>query len=374
LQHLGAFAKEHATRLRSPNIEYNRQTGGGYLFGDQYLPVWPSGLRGKSAMKIFKHVVGVGTLALIFCAGVLADTLELKDGRAIQGRYLGGTRVIMRFEVEGDVRTFRVSDVSELRLDSRSGRERDDNSPASGPYEGAPPDQGRPNDGGGPPPRADNGRYDGPPPEDQGRPNDYPTAERDRDRDYDRNRDGESHHYVYAAPGTSITLPAGEPILVRMIDDVDSKRNAVGDVFKASLETDLAVNNVLVARRGSDAYVRLAYTKEARGLSGSSELQLELTRIIIDGREFPVVSGEYTMKGKGRGGDTAKKVGGGAIVGAIIGGVAGGGTGAAIGAGVGGAAGAGVEVLTKGRAVRVPSETLLEFRLEQPVTVTPTQR
>ena len=171
-----------------------------------------------------------------------------------------------------------------------------------------------------------------------------------------------------------MTLPAGEPILVRMIDGVDSKRNVVGDVFKASLETDLAVNNVLVARRGSDAYVRLAYTKEARGLSGSSELQLELTRIIIDGREFPVVSGEYTMKGKGRGGDTAKKVGGGAIIGAIIGGVAGGGTGAAIGAGVGGAAGAGAEILTRGRAVRVPSETLLEFRLEQPVTVTPTQR
>src|ERR1700692_495637 len=80
------------------------------------------------------------------------------------------------------------------------------------------------------------------------------------------------------------------------------------------------------------------------------------------------------LKGKGRGGDTAKKVTGGAVVGAIIGGVAGGGTGAAIGAGVGGAAGAGAEVLTRGRAVRVPSETLLEFRLDQPVTVTPTQR
>jgi hypothetical protein len=338
-------------------------------------------------MKIFKHLVGVGVLALIFCAGASADTLELKDGRVIQGRYLGGTRVIVRFEVEGDVQTFRVSEVSAVRLDKRSGRERDDNPPGNGPYEGAPPDQGQPNDAGGPPPNAPNGP-DGPPPPDQGRPNDYPPPppdrerdrdrdrgrDGDRDRDYDRDRDGESHHYVYAAPGTPVTLPAGEPILVRMIDGVDSKRNVVGDVFKASLETDLAVNNVLVARRGSDVFVRLAYSKEARGLSGSSELQLELTRIIIDGREFPVVSGEYTMKGKGRGGDTAKKVGGGAIVGAIIGGVAGGGTGAAIGAGVGGAAGAGAEILTRGRAVRVPSETLLEFRLDQPVTVTPTQR
>jgi hypothetical protein len=333
-------------------------------------------------MNTFKHLVGVAALALIFCAGASADTLELKDGRVIQGRYLGGTRVIVRFEVEGDVQTFRVSEVSAVRLDRRSGRDRDDNAPPNGPDGGPPPDQGQPNDAGGPPPNADNGRSDGPPPEDQGRPNDYPPPppppdrdrDHDRDRDYDRNRDSESHHYVYAAPGTPIALPAGEPILVRMIDPVDSKHNVVGDVFKASLETDLAVNNVLVARRGSDAFVRLAYTKEARGLSGSSELQLELTRIIIDGREFPVVSGDYTMKGKGRGGDTAKKVGGGAIVGAIIGGVAGGGTGAAIGAGVGGAAGAGAEILTRGRAVRVPSETLLEFRLEQPVTVTPTQR
>ncbi|HTG29740.1 MAG TPA: hypothetical protein VK818_16090 [Methylomirabilota bacterium] len=333
-------------------------------------------------MNTFKHLVGVAALALIFCAGASADTLELKDGRVIQGRYLGGTRVIVRFEVEGDVQTFRVSEVSAVRLDRRSGRDRDDNPPPNGPDGGPPPDQGQPNDAGGPPPNADNGRSDGPPPQDQGRPNDYPPPppppdrdrDHDRDRDYDRNRDSESHHYVYAAPGTPIALPAGEPILVRMIDPVDSKHNVVGDVFKASLETDLAVNNVLVARRGSDAFVRLAYTKEARGLSGSSELQLELTRIIIDGREFPVVSGDYTMKGKGRGGDTAKKVGGGAIVGAIIGGVAGGGTGAAIGAGVGGAAGAGAEILTRGRAVRVPSETLLEFRLDQPVTVTPTQR
>jgi hypothetical protein len=330
-------------------------------------------------MNTFKHLVGVGALALIFCAGASADTLELKDGRVIQGRYLGGTRVIVRFEVEGDVQTFRVSEVSVVRLDRRSGRDRDDNPPPDGRYEGAPsPDQGQRNDAGGPQPN-------GPPPQDQGRPNDYPQTDRDRDRDrdrgrdgdrdYDRGRDGESHHgYVYAAPGTPVTLPAGEPILVRMIDSVDSKQNVVGDVFKASLETDLAVNNVLVARRGSDIYVRLAYSKEARGLSGSSELQLELSRIIIDGREFPVVSGEYTMKSKGRGGDTAKKVGGGAVIGAIIGGVAGGGTGAAIGAGVGGAAGAGAEILTRGRAVRVPTETLLEFRLDQPVTVTPTQR
>src|ERR1700738_1049345 len=176
-------------------------------------------------MNTFKHLVSAGALALIFCAGTSADTLELKDGRVIQGRYLGGTRVIMRFEVGGDVQTFRVSEVSELRLDRRSGRERDErnhNLSPDGRYEGAPPpDQRQPNNGGGP--------YDAPPPPDQGQASSYPPPPvRDRGRDgyYDRGRDGESHHgNVYAAAGTSVTLPAGEPILVRMIDSVDSKEN-----------------------------------------------------------------------------------------------------------------------------------------------------
>ena len=163
-------------------------------------------------------------------------------------------------------------------------------------------------------------------------------------------------------------------MLVRMIDEIDSKHNEVGDVFKASLETDLVFNDVLIARRGSTVFGRLAYSKEAGHLSGSSELQLELTRIIIDGKEFPIVSGTYTLKGRGRGEDTARKVGGGAVAGAIIGAIAGGGAGAAIGAGVGGAAGAGVQIFTRGHQVKVPSETLLEFRLDQPVNVTPTQK
>jgi hypothetical protein len=163
-------------------------------------------------------------------------------------------------------------------------------------------------------------------------------------------------------------------MLVRMIDSVDSKKNNVGDVFHASLETDLVVNDVVVARKGTDVYGRLAEAKGAGHYAGSSELQLELTRLVIDGKDYPLVSSDYTLKGKGRGGDTAKKVGGGAVLGAIIGGIAGGGSGAAIGAGVGSAAGAGVQTLTRGQQVKVPSETLLEFRLQQPAMVTPTQK
>lgn len=172
---------------------------------------------------------------------------------------------------------------------------------------------------------------------------------------------------------SDVTIPAGQSLLIRMIDGVDSSKNQVGDIFHASLETDLNLDDTLVARKGADVYGRLAQAKEAGHFAGSSELQLELTRIVIDGHDYPVVSSDYTLQGKGRGKNTAEKVGGGAALGAIIGGIAGGGKGAAIGAGVGAGAGGTVQVLTRGQQVKVPSETVLEFRLQQPATVTPTE-
>src|SRR5207302_6878193 len=118
-----------------------------------------------------------------------------------------------------------------------------------------------------------------------------------------------------ADPGGAVTIPAGQSLLVRMIDGVDSSKNHVGDVFHASLETDLTIGNTVVARKGADVYGRLAEAKGAGHMSGSSELQLELSRIVIDGKDYPVVSSDYSLKGKGRGSDTAKKVGGGAVAG-----------------------------------------------------------
>lgn len=260
--------------------------------------------------------VWLAAVAFVVFGGVAAaDSLELKDGRVLQGRFMGGTQAVLRFETNGEIQAISTNDVVALTF-TRSG----DHSAA---HESA------------------------------------PTR-------------GASAPASYAS--TTVSIPAGQALLVRMIDGVDSSKNHVGDIFHASLETDLDVNGVVVARKGADVYGRLANAKEAGHLAGSSELQLELTRMVIDGRDYPVVSSDYDLKGKGRGGNTAKKVGGGAAVGAIIGAIAGGGKGAAIGAGVGSAAGAGVQVLTRGEQVKVPSETVLEFRLQQPVTVTPTGR
>jgi hypothetical protein len=166
-----------------------------------------------------------------------------------------------------------------------------------------------------------------------------------------------------------ITVPAGTRILIRMVDSIDSTKQKTGYRFTASLETNLQAEDTVVAPRGATLYGRLAQASSAGRMSGSSELTLELTDIVINGTAYPLLTSAYEVKGKGEGGNTAKKVVGGAGLGALIGGIAGGGKGAAIGAGAGAATGTAVAASKKGQQLQIPSETLLEFRLQQPVAL-----
>jgi len=105
-------------------------------------------------------------------------------------------------------------------------------------------------------------------------------------------------------------------------------------------------------------------------VTGRSELGLELSSIAFQGKTYGVVSSDVKETGASRGKQTATRVGAGAALGALIGAVAGGGKGAAIGAAVGGGAGTGAQILTHGQQVRIPSETRLDFTLQQPVDIT----
>jgi len=163
-----------------------------------------------------------------------------------------------------------------------------------------------------------------------------------------------------------VTVPAGTSLLVRMIDTVDSSKNAAGSRFSASLETNLEVDGVVVAPAGTKVYGRLAQAKEAGRMAGKSELQLELTEIVVNGTAYPVLSSDYQVRGKSSGGRSAKRILGGAGLGAVIGGIAGN---AGMGAAIGVVAGTTAAVVQKGEKVSVPSETLLEFRLQQPASL-----
>jgi hypothetical protein len=168
----------------------------------------------------------------------------------------------------------------------------------------------------------------------------------------------------------TVEIPAETIITVRTIDPVDSKTNTVGQLFQASLDAPIVSGSRVVIPRGATAYMKLVNASSAGRFAGRSELSLELSSIVFQGRNYNLVTSDVKQSGASRGQQSAKRIGAGAAIGALIGAIAGGGKGAAVGAAVGGGAGTGVQVFTHGQQVKIPSETRLDFTLQQPFDVT----
>lgn len=269
--------------------------------------------------------VSLGLIIAICLASSLAwsDSLELKNGSLIKGKFISGTDTQITFQVGSSRQTYNISDIASLKFDSdRSAAE----VPAAAP---------RPSTG-------SEGLVPRPP---------------------------AKMESAVARSSNFVTIPAGTRISIRTIDGIDSTQNQVGDRFQASLEEPVVVNGEEIIPKGADVYGQLTQSKASGTFAGQSQLGLELTGIVVNGRTVPISTGEYEVSGKSRTASTAKRTIGGAAVGSIIGAIAGGGKGAAIGAGVGGGVGAGSQVITKGDQVKVPSETLLDFTLQQDAMV-----
>ena len=163
------------------------------------------------------------------------------------------------------------------------------------------------------------------------------------------------------------TIGTGTSIAVRTNETIDASRSD-GRVFTGVVDQDVTDASGRVAiPRGSNA--ELIVTK-----ASNRDLTLDLESVTVNGERYAVAANASRLSGGSRDGlgknrRTAEFVGGGAALGAIIGALAGGGQGAAIGAAAGAGAGAGTQTLTRGQAVRVPAESLLTFRLEQPLGI-----
>jgi hypothetical protein len=264
-----------------------------------------------------KQICGAIVAICVAAVAARADSLELKNGSLIKGRFMGGTQTSISFQAGSSVQSYDVADVRSLRFESE----------AQGASPAVPSKQ----------------------------PSVPSSIEKEKNE--------------VAKSSSSVTIPAGTRISVRTMDSIDSAKNRVGYRFQASLEEPLAVDGNVVVPKGADVYGRLGGSKETGTFTGRSELKLELTGIVVDGQTVPLVTGEYEVSGKSKGESTAKRTVGGAAIGGIIGALAGGGKGAAIGAGTGAGVGTASEIITKGDQVKIPSETLLDFTLQQSVTI-----
>lgn len=163
-------------------------------------------------------------------------------------------------------------------------------------------------------------------------------------------------------------IPAGTSIQVRTTEAIDVQ-SVDGRIYTGTVENDVRdTQNRLAIPKGASAELVVR-----RG--PDDELVLDLDSVTVNGRRYGVDATRNPVgtagagdairnSGIGANKDTAIHVGGGALLGAILGAAIGGGDAAAAGAAVGAAGGAAAQILTKGRRVRVPGETLLTYRLQ----------
>ena len=177
---------------------------------------------------------------------------------------------------------------------------------------------------------------------------------------------------VAPPPPQKVTIPSGTTLAIRLVDAIDSERAQPGQTFHATLDSPLAVDGETAIPAGCDVEGHIVDVKSAGKFAGQSLLVLQLDRIAVGSKYYNLQTDQYRRQGNSRTKNTAEKVGAGSAIGAIIGGIAGGGKGAAIGAAAGGGLGGGVQAATKGQQIKLPTETVLSFTLQGPLTVIPT--
>ena len=253
--------------------------------------------------------------ALLFCAMAFAtDTLTMKDGTKHSGVFVGATARTITFKEGRTVHHYSRTNVESLEFGTPT------TSPASAATSGA--------------------------------------------------RTATSAKSAVATPGRTVVLPAGTEIEVLTNENIDSSSAKERQTFRADVaENIMNSSGQVVIPKGSEAELIIRKVNTG-GVTGTPEVTLDLQSIKVGGRRYTINAEDLAQKGNegiGANKRTAEMVGGGAVLGTLIGAIAGHGKGAAIGAATGAAAGAGTQILTRGKAVKVPAETKLRFKLDQPL-------
>ena len=179
------------------------------------------------------------------------------------------------------------------------------------------------------------------------------------------------HDYVPAE--TFHTIPAGTTLAVRTDQAIDSQTTSAGQTYSGVVARNVLDSDGKVAiPRGSRATLVIRDARAQGKVQGQSELAVDVAAVRVEGRQYRLETSDFVERGRqgvGTNRRTAEFTGGGTALGGIIGALAGGGKGAAIGALSGAAAGAATQSATRGKGVRIPAESVLNFQLEAPIRI-----
>jgi len=159
-----------------------------------------------------------------------------------------------------------------------------------------------------------------------------------------------------AMSGRRLEAPAGTELVVRTVETIDSRNAGADQIFSAIVERDVTDGFPRVLIPENSSAQLMIRQVSSRGPTGSPEMAVDIQSITIEGRRYLVSTTDVPLEsgtGLGKNKRTVETFGAGAALGTIVGAVAGG--------------GAAAQVLTKGRDVKVPAETVLTFRLDRSV-------
>ena len=166
-------------------------------------------------------------------------------------------------------------------------------------------------------------------------------------------------------------LAIGTPVSVSLNQDFSSDQLEVGQTLEATIASPLVLHGNVIVPRGAAAVLRVTEVDQSGKYAGRSRVDATLTGITSGARHFHVTTSTYAFNGPSQVAHTAERAG----IGAAIGGAAGfiGGKlfhHAAAGTAAGAGAGAGVGAVTnKPRPVKVKAETVVQFRLSRPLSL-----
>ena len=310
-------------------------------------------LKKQSAIIVFFLIVALGGCSKKSATAGQAATLALKDGTTVNGTVTkSDTSSITIQTPNGVVSTYPLSQVSSV-----------DYGPGPGTPANAPPGEPAPQQPAGAPPApapSESSAPLAPAPPAGTPPAGYPGSAPPPDR-----------QYVPAA--TFIEIPAGRTLAVRTDQTIDSETAAPGQTYSGVVARDVSDSSGKIAiPRGSRATLVVRDARSQGRVKGRSELVLDVVAVRVDQRQYRLETTNLVERGReglGANKRTAEFTGGGSLFGGIIGALAGGGKGAAIGALSGAAAGAATQGVSRGKGVRIPAETVLNFRLEAPIRI-----
>ncbi len=168
----------------------------------------------------------------------------------------------------------------------------------------------------------------------------------------------------------NVTIPAGTALTIRIDQRISAKTSHAGETFTGEVVNPILGGDggVLVAK-GSPVGGVVAAAHKRGHFKGRSLLELQLTSLTLNGKQYPLTTKDLVESKKGKGRRSAAMIGGGAGLGMLVGGIATGGVGLVVGGLVGGGAGTAAAGATGNRDLDIPAESVVRFTLAEDLVV-----